>query len=140
MAAEASRGEPRLYLDRSIRVKRCVGDRRANPVRARRIGVTELALIVGASRPLVPVIAAVPDIGTARPVSRRVAVAGCAAQPGGIPGRRWDDGATVGHRVQNRLTITPREVVAERASGDAVAGDVRACLGSGIEAWKRAAR
>ena len=141
MAVEACGSERCLHIDNPVSVKCRVGYRSTNSASAACVGVTELALVVGASRPLVPVIAAVPGVGTTRPVSRRIAVAGSTSpQPRCIPGRCRKGVATVGHRVQNRLAIAAGEIVAERTSRNAVAGDARARLSCCIEARKRVAR
>ena len=55
VAAEAGGGEPCYHVVCSVPVQCLVGDRRALPARAARVGVTELALVRGAGGTLVGV-------------------------------------------------------------------------------------
>ena len=84
---------------------------------------------------------AMPYVRAIRTICRRVAVAGAAARDRGIPGRRAGSHCpAIMHCLQFRYGISlfihfiPREVVAERTGRDTMASDIRAGLGSRIEA------
>ena len=85
---------------------------------------------------------AVPDVRTVGPVGGRIAMAGGAGHPGGIPvGGRCRGVAVDADRIEDRLPGPVGEIVAERQSlRHAVAGDVGAGLVHRVEYRGRHAR